>query len=103
MPIWRRSSASESCGEVAGELSGAAPARLADALVLDDAASGVRRLIRSEEHTSELQSLMRISYAVFFLQQTKPCHLIHTFYVRCTLVISNSSYTIIISPLLYII
>src|SRR3546814_6319415 len=26
------------------------------------------RLIRSEEHTSELQSLMRISYAVFCLQ-----------------------------------
>src|SRR3546814_6602529 len=26
---------------------------------------------RSEEHTSELQSLMRISYAVFCLQQTK--------------------------------
>src|SRR3546814_9118987 len=26
---------------------------------------------RSEEHTSELQSLMRISYAVFSLQQTK--------------------------------
>src|SRR3546814_6885248 len=25
---------------------------------------------RSEEHTSELQSLMRISYAVFCLQQT---------------------------------
>src|SRR3546814_4875565 len=25
--------------------------------------------IRSEEHTSELQSLMRISYAVFFLQK----------------------------------
>src|SRR3546814_2659828 len=25
--------------------------------------------IRSEEHTSELQSLMRISYAVFFLKQ----------------------------------
>src|SRR3546814_8511051 len=25
------------------------------------------RLARSEEHTSELQSLMRISYAVFFL------------------------------------
>src|SRR3546814_7407110 len=25
---------------------------------------------RSEEHTSELQSLMRISYAVFFLKQT---------------------------------
>src|SRR3546814_8052799 len=26
---------------------------------------------RSEEHTSELQSLMRISYAVFCLQKTK--------------------------------
>src|SRR3546814_2705511 len=26
--------------------------------------------VRSEEHTSELQSLMRISYAVFCLQQT---------------------------------
>src|SRR3546814_9972277 len=29
------------------------------------------RLLRSEEHTSELQSLMRISYAVFCLQQKK--------------------------------
>src|SRR3546814_8317112 len=28
--------------------------------------------IRSEEHTSELQSLMRISYAVFCLQQKPP-------------------------------
>src|SRR3546814_5680403 len=27
---------------------------------------------RSEEHTSELQSLMRISYAVFCLKQKKP-------------------------------
>src|SRR3546814_2031486 len=27
---------------------------------------------RSEAHTSELQSLMRISYAVFCLKQTKP-------------------------------
>src|SRR3546814_4892251 len=26
-------------------------------------------VLRSEEHTSELQSLMRISYAVFFLQK----------------------------------
>src|SRR3546814_3746122 len=34
--------------------------------------SGVRRSggFRSEEHTSELQSLMRISYAVFCLTQT---------------------------------
>src|SRR3546814_10259353 len=28
-------------------------------------------MIRSEEHTSELQSLMRISYAVFFLKTKK--------------------------------
>src|SRR3546814_7399029 len=42
----------------------------------DDA--GMRRLgldpnssLRSEEHTSELQSLMRISYAVFCLQKKK--------------------------------
>src|SRR3546814_6932421 len=29
---------------------------------------------RSEEHTSELQSLMRISYAVFCLKKTQPYH-----------------------------
>src|SRR3546814_9264596 len=29
---------------------------------------------RSEEHTSELQSLMRISYAVFCLKKKKPRH-----------------------------
>src|SRR3546814_10405795 len=29
---------------------------------------------RSEEHTSELQSLMRISYAVFCLKQTRSQH-----------------------------
>src|SRR3546814_6283838 len=34
--------------------------------------AGDRRLLRrSEEHTSELQSLMRISYAVFCLKQKK--------------------------------
>src|SRR3546814_9218008 len=32
------------------------------------------RSIRSEEHTSELQSLMRISYAVFCLQKKKNKH-----------------------------
>src|SRR3546814_7784310 len=30
--------------------------------------------MRSEEHTSELQSLMRISYAVFCLKKKKPIH-----------------------------
>src|SRR3546814_3662221 len=44
--------------------------------------AGVAGAVRSEEHTSELQSLMRISYAVFCLkkqnQNTKPLlHCIH--------------------------
>src|SRR3546814_8751499 len=33
-------------------------------------------LVRSEEHTSELQSLMRISYAVFCLKKKKKNHII---------------------------
>src|SRR3546814_1065818 len=33
---------------------------------------------RSEEHTSELQSLMRISYAVFCLKKKKTFHNIYT-------------------------
>src|SRR3546814_6508223 len=32
---------------------------------------GQDRILRSEEHTSELQSLMRISYAVFCLKKKK--------------------------------
>src|SRR3546814_3906396 len=36
--------------------------------------TGWRLLIRSEEHTSELQSLMRISYAVFCLKKKKHKH-----------------------------
>src|SRR3546814_6662944 len=39
-------------------------------LVLRDEAS-VKSVPRSEEHTSELQSLMRISYAVFCLKKKK--------------------------------
>src|SRR3546814_2403796 len=38
---------------------------------------GLRRVVaalRSEEHTSELQSLMRISYAVFCLKNKKKHH-----------------------------
>src|SRR3546814_7305223 len=47
---------------------------------LDDDLSDFQRVIginlfgRSEEHTSELQSLMRISYAVFCLKKTKKQH-----------------------------
>src|SRR3546814_3068280 len=36
-----------------------------------------QRQARSEEHTSELQSLMRISYAVFCLKKNKPQPLTH--------------------------
>src|SRR3546814_7446343 len=35
-------------------------------------------LVRSEEHTSELQSLMRISYAVFCLKKKKKNRLANT-------------------------
>src|SRR3546814_1731548 len=40
---------------------------------IDDQAPvlGRAQLVRSEEHTSELQSLMRISYAVFCLKKKK--------------------------------
>src|SRR3546814_7294486 len=47
---------------------------LADQALLQaavEAALQDRALIRSEEHTSELQSLMRISYAVFCLKTKK--------------------------------
>src|SRR3546814_2211359 len=41
-------------------------------LALFDTLNAVRRaVVRSEEHTSELQSLMRISYAVFCLKKKK--------------------------------
>src|SRR3546814_10211248 len=36
-----------------------------------DPGTRARRSARSEEHTSELQSLMRISYAVFCLKKKK--------------------------------
>src|SRR3546814_2445223 len=44
---------------------------LAVAAILAVAVGSRRRDPRSEEHTSELQSLMRISYAVFCLKKKK--------------------------------
>src|SRR3546814_7929519 len=41
------------------------------AAIGDEIAARVPNAIRSEEHTSELQSLMRISYAVFCLKKKK--------------------------------
>src|SRR3546814_4901709 len=43
------------------------------ALALLAARTGAQ-VLRSEEHTSELQSLMRISYAVFCLKNKKTTH-----------------------------
>src|SRR3546814_10706756 len=37
---------------------------------------------RSEEHTSELQSLMRISYAVFCLKQKTTTTIIHKIHIQ---------------------
>src|SRR3546814_2674575 len=45
--------------------------RKPDIALLDVAMPDVGGLDRSEEHTSELQSLMRISYAVFCLKKKK--------------------------------
>src|SRR3546814_3044552 len=69
----------------------------ADALS-DRLAIGAER-VRSEEHTSELQSLMRISYAVFCLKkQTSKRHSpttknIHRYYIyRHTNIHKNNNY-----------
>src|SRR3546814_3372935 len=45
--------------------------RFADLLGAQGDAGGLGGMVRSEEHTSELQSLMRISYAVFCLKKKK--------------------------------
>src|SRR3546814_3505046 len=42
---------------------------LPDSLTREDWSTGLAGFTRSEEHTSELQSLMRISYAVFCLKK----------------------------------
>src|SRR3546814_1431137 len=64
-------------------VNGRAQSRAAGEIDID---GGIRRIElcdvvieRSEEHTSELQSLMRISYAVFRLQKKKNSHTRHTY------------------------
>src|SRR3546814_1798165 len=57
-----------------GERLGRLPRRRAQGRFLDrrsHRSGGFGRARRSEEHTSELQSLMRISYAVFCLKKKK--------------------------------
>src|SRR3546814_6094908 len=47
------------------------PVAIARLLPFDPAGAAAAAATRSEEHTSELQSLMRISYAVFCLKKKK--------------------------------
>src|SRR3546814_3057137 len=56
------------------ELGGKAINLLGTHILLDELGESLFALgpFRSEEHTSELQSLMRISYAVFCLKKNKP-------------------------------
>src|SRR3546814_3618114 len=53
------------------------------------------RTTRSEEHTSELQSLMRISYAVFCLKKKKKfTHVTHYFTIYVKQKIYNTKHTL---------
>src|SRR3546814_6130657 len=64
---------------------------------VDVVVEGNHEVQRSDEHTSELQSLMRISYAVFCLKNKKQNH--HTSVVECLniqIINSESTYTLII-------
>src|SRR3546814_4512769 len=54
-----------------------------------DTLGGTAQIQRSEEHTSELQSLMRISYAVFCLKKKTNTHSIKLQYTK-----SNTKYII---------
>src|SRR3546814_2837177 len=69
---------------VQGGRSGAGSAARGPERKLRRESLGAAAIVRSEEHTSELQSLMRISYAVFCLKKkTNPnfnnteCHALH--------------------------
>src|SRR3546814_4637469 len=53
-------------GMTALQLALAAPARFSEVTACNTSAQVAAQPWRSEEHTSELQSLMRYSYAVFF-------------------------------------
>src|SRR3546814_4832601 len=61
---------------------------------LVDRSSGDNRKRRSEEHTSELQSLMRISYAVFCLKKKKSYmhlpHVTQSEFIHYLCVLSNN-------------
>src|SRR3546814_2463392 len=60
-------------------------------------ADPMRAMMRSEEHTSELQSLMRISYAVFCLKKKR-----HEYHLHLVLLFSLSRLLIHITLFLFI-
>src|SRR3546814_3100608 len=71
---WRDSTERRAAGRCAGDREdspGTGRRRRGRSALLFDERCRVRRNDRSEEHTSELQSLMRISYAVFCLKKKK--------------------------------
>src|SRR3546814_6582503 len=69
--IGRATCTRHKCTDDAFELGGVAEVRQRDYGKRAIGAEAVDQADRSEEHTSELQSLMRISYAVFCLTQKK--------------------------------
>src|SRR3546814_3600712 len=56
---------------LAGELGASDAQHVGAAVERGDAARGRRETTSSEEHTTDLQSIMRISYAVFCLEKKK--------------------------------
>src|SRR3546814_6102370 len=64
-------SASTAEASVSGAVSTGSASGSGVTVVWAKAAAATARAARSEEHTSELQSLMRISYAVFCLKKKK--------------------------------
>src|SRR3546814_10100109 len=74
----------------AGQPAGTANAPLFDCGIT---AEGLTAIVRSEEHTSELQSLMRISYAVFCLKNKKKENNEHTVCSVLATIKDQQSYT----------
>src|SRR3546814_9878655 len=79
-PVYIVSAARTAIGDFGGALKEFAPAELATRVIQEAVKRAglqpgdVQHVVlgqRSEEHTSELQSLMRISYAVFCLKKKK--------------------------------
>src|SRR3546814_3895143 len=70
VPAWKRLRAAQAFISVSCTRS-SATSRLPDSDRPKARKCGITSASRSEEHTSELQSLMRISYAVFCLKKKK--------------------------------